>query len=589
MNFLNNIGKFLKNLTIYTIKKIYSFFIYILLTIFILGGIASCSLLYIQSSDNVAKNYDTLLLKDISIPSEDKFINSIQYIDGKSNTFSDLLIALNKVSEDDKIKNILIYSDSFILSPAQIEEVEPIFKKIKEAGKKVYAYSENLDRQNYDVSLLADEIIIPKYSTAQVTLNGYSVNSGYYKNLFDKFGFKMEVIHIGTHKSYGENYYRDSMSQEQKDTITRIYDKRLNDFVEKVSTSRKIDKNTFINKLLNGEYVFLSPEKSRDLSLVDSLKDFDTLKEELNISDNNSIDIQEYIKTIVPQFTSPNKIAVIYLDGDIESTTSYTNPNITSEAFKDKLDEALSYPGVAGLVIRINSGGGSALEAKKIYDMLAKVDIPVYISIGNVAASGGYYIASIGNKIFADKNSITGSIGVVSVLPKLIGTYNKLGINIDGVQKGKYVDILSSNHEMTEEERELYRNSMLEVYNEFKNDVLVKRTNLNQDSLEAIAQGQIWLGTEALKNGLIDQIGGLYDTIDALQKELKLDHNYNIINIYSVQKYDSLLDHLMDYIPLNLSKKQKINFDYVEDKLNFLLRQDGKLMYYSPEIEIYTK
>ena len=142
---------------------------------------------------------------------------------------------------------------------------------------------------------------------------------------------------------------------------------------------------------------------------------------------------------------------------------------------------------------------------------------------------------------------------------------------------------------MTEEERELYRNSMLEVYNEFKNDILVKRTNLNQDSLEAIAQGQIWLGTEALENGLIDQIGGLYDTIDALQKELKLDNNYNIINIYSVQKYDSLLDHLMDYLPLNLSKKQKINFDYVEDKLNFLLRQDGKLMYYSPEIEIYTK
>lgn len=577
---MKHILKLIKNFLLYTLKKVYSFFIYITLTFITLSIIAGVFIASNMNESNTPSKYSNLIISDIDIPQEDKFYNSLDYIEGKKITFSEIYKAINFAINDDNISTVFINLDTTTFSTPQIEEITPLFNKLKEKNKKIVAYGENLDNSSYQIGLLANEIVVPKTENTDIHLGGYSISNMYFKNILDKFGIKFEVIHVGSHKSYGEEYYRENISKEQKETLTRIYDKKLEQYISNISKVRKIDENTVRNKLLNGEYALISPKTARDLSLVDSLEDYSDLSHNLNITDDNSITIQDYISKVSENNNSENKIAVIYLDGDIDSVSStYGNTNITSENFKVKLDKALEINNLKGIVIRINSGGGSALESKKIYDMIMELKVPVYVSIGNIAASGGYYISSAADKIFIENFGLTGSIGVVSMLPKYVGTLNKLNINVNHITRGKYLNISDPSVELTNEDRIAYMNRLEAVYNEFKNDILVKRTGLNPNSLENIAQGKVWLGLEAKELKLVDEIGGLYDTIDSLQNSLQLDNKYSIVDIYSTQEYNNLTDILKSNIGL-LKFKNKINFDFLENKVQFIINQNSKPMFY---------
>ena len=577
---MKHILKLIKNFLLYTLKKVYSFFIYITLTFITLSIIAGVFIASNMNESNTPSKYSNLIISDIDIPQEDKFYNSLDYIEGKKITFSEIYKAINFAINDDNISTVFINLDTTTFSTPQIEEITPLFNKLKEKNKKIVAYGENLDNSSYQIGLLANEIVVPKTENTDIHLGGYSISNMYFKNILDKFGIKFEVIHVGSHKSYGEEYYRENISKEQKETLTRIYDKKLEQYISNISKVRKIDKETVRNKLLNGEYALISPKTARDLSLVDSLENYSDLSHNLNITDDNSITIQDYISKVSENNNSENNIAVIYLDGDIDSVSStYGNTNITSENFKVKLDKALEINNLKGIVIRINSGGGSALESKKIYDMIMELKVPVYVSIGNIAASGGYYISSAADKIFIENFGLTGSIGVVSMLPKYVGTLNKLNINVNHITRGKYLNISDPSVELTNEDRIAYMNRLEAVYNEFKNDILVKRTGLNPNSLENIAQGKVWLGLEAKELKLVDEIGGLYDTIDSLQNSLQLDNKYSIVDIYSTQEYNNLTDILKSNIGL-LKFKNKINFDFLENKVQFIINQNSKPMFY---------
>lgn len=577
---MKHILKLIKNFLLYTLKKVYSFFIYITLTFITLSIIAGVFIASNMNESNTPSKYSNLIISDIDIPQEDKFSNSLDYIEGKKITFSEIYKAINFAINDDNISTVFINIDTTTFSTPQIEEITPLFNKLKEKNKKIVAYGENLDNSSYQIGLLANEIVVPKTENTDIHLGGYSISNMYFKNILDKFGIKFEVIHVGSHKSYGEEYYRENISKEQKETLTRIYDKKLEEYISNISKVRKIDKETVRNKLLNGEYALISPKTARDLSLVDSLENYSDLSHNLNITDDNSITIQDYISKVSENNNSENNIAVIYLDGDIDSVSStYGNTNITSENFKVKLDKALEINNLKGIVIRINSGGGSALESKKIYDMIMELKVPVYVSIGNIAASGGYYISSAADKIFIENFGLTGSIGVVSMLPKYVGTLNKLNINVNHITRGKYLNISDPSVELTNEDRIAYMNRLEAVYNEFKNDILVKRTGLNPNSLENIAQGKVWLGLEAKELKLVDEIGGLYDTIDSLQNSLQLDNKYSIVDIYSTQEYNNLTDILKSNIGL-LKFKNKINFDFLENKVQFIINQNSKPMFY---------
>lgn len=574
------IFKFLKNLFVYTLKKIYSFFVYIFLLFIVFTAIIGGLLV----KEEIHTNNTNILISDVYFPGEDKFSNSIKYIEGKEISFSDIYSSLDLIASDDEVQNIFINLDTTAFSPAQLEELDTVLDKIKKSNKKIYAYGTVINNRNYGIATYANEIIMPDTQNSDIILTGYSNSNKYYKDLFDKYGFKFEVIHVGTHKSFGQNYVRNSISEEEKETLTRILDKRLNNFIEKNSNARKINPETFKDKLLNGEYAYISPEKARDLSLIDHLMFYDKLSEKIELNEENTTPIQVYAEKKVKEInTSSNKIAVIYLDGDIsEYNNNPSIPFISYDNFNYKMEKAEKLDGLKGIVIRINSPGGSAIEAKQIYERIMNSKVPVYISIGDIAASGGYYISSAGDKRFINPSSLTGSIGVVSMIPKYYGTLQKFGINIDGVNKGKYIGLLDPEKELNDEERNVYQRKLQDVYEEFKNDILSNNKKLTPDSLESIAQGKVWLGSEALNLKLVDEFGGLNHTINSLQKDLKLNEDYNIVNIYSEQNYEDVFSLFNRFfIKFKLKNKKIEAINQIEEKLQFILNQKGKAMYYS--------
>lgn len=244
------------------------------------------------------------------------------------------------------------------------------------------------------------------------------------------------------------------------------------------------------------------------------------------------------------------------------------------KSFIRKLNEAKSKNGLKGIVLRINSPGGSALESKKIYEAVSKLNIPVYTSIADVAASGGYYIASASNKIFANKSSLTGSIGVVYMFPKFEEALNKLNINQSTITNGKFTNLYSPSKNLNDEERNKIKSSLLSVYDEFKSDILIKRNKLDNESLEKIAGGRVFRADEALENGLIDGIANLYQTVDILQKDLNLNNNYNLIHIYTKPTYDEMIALLLKRLPLFKT------ISNVNKELNFFIKENNKAMYY---------
>lgn len=446
------------------------------------------------------------------------------------------------------------------------------FKKLKLSGKKIYTYAKNISNQNYLLASISDIIVMPDTLNARVDLEGYYRDNIFYKDILNKYGVKFEVIHIGSHKSFGEEYYSDKLSEESKFDKQRVLDNRLNVFIENISKNRDIDKEKLKNSILSGEYSSISAYDAFDHLLIDELDDYKDFLENIGSNENNTVDIYDIITQ--KHNNSNNEIAIINLEGDIVDSDENIELHISESNFEDKLSKVENNANVKAVIIRINSPGGDAYQAELIHKQIMKFkehhNIPVYISISDVAASGGYYIASAGDKIFANEASITGSIGVVTMIPKFVDTLNKFNIHNDVIQKGKFTGIYEPFYNLTDEDRKHIKGVLEDIYFEFKLRVSTSR-KISDEELEKIAGGRIWLGNEAVKNGLVDGILSLSEVIDMIvNKDLKLDNYY-------VKEYNSDLDYIS-----KLSKfKNYIAVPDAYKKLQFFSKISGKPMYYN--------
>ena len=386
-----------------------------------------------------------------------------------------------------------------------------------------------LDNNSLLISSYTNEIIMPPAASTAVNITGYNKDIPYFKGLTEKLGIDVNVIHVGDFKTYGENYTRSEMSEENRSDLKRILDKSYSFFLEDLSKNRSIEINSLNSTILSGELMGESSESLKKYNLISTLNYWENFKKEKNLE--NITNIEEYIPSFKSTISN-NKIAIIYADGEINYTSSKnpTASTITPDKFISALEKAEKDDNVKGIVIRVNSPGGSALASDIICNAIKNVEKPIYVSIGNVAASGGYYISTAAKKIFADKNSITGSIGVVSLIPNVKELTNKIGINMNDISYGKYSDLYSLTAPMTPERQEKIYNSNLKVYKEFLNKVAYGR-NLPLEEVEKIAQGKVWLGDEAIKIGLIDSIGGINATIKSLATDLKINDNYSVTEI----------------------------------------------------------
>ncbi|WP_418966032.1 signal peptide peptidase SppA [Cetobacterium sp.] len=466
---------------------------------------------------------------DLSKEYNETLVQSPFNFNSKNINFYQLLnnIAISK--NDSNVEGLIIFLDDNSLSRTQISELGEVLNEFKTSHKPIYSYSAMLDNNSLLLSSYSNEVIMPPAASTAVNITGYNKDIPYFKNLTEKLGIDVTVVHVGDFKTYGENYTRDQMSEENRADLKRVLDKSYSFFVDDLAKNLSLDQNTLNSLVLSGDLMGESSSTLKNNKLISSLKYWEDFKKEREIE--NITEIENYTPSI-KESVSNQKIAIIYADGEISYTASKnpTSSVITPDKFISALDKASKDDSIKGIVIRVNSPGGSALASDVICNSIKNVEKPVYVSIGSVAASGGYYISTAAKKIFADKNSITGSIGVVSLIPNFKELTDKVGVNVNDISLGKFSDLYSLTAPMTPERREKIYSSNLKVYNEFLNKVAYGR-NLPLKDVENIAQGKIWLGEEAINNGLIDSIGGINKTIKTLATDLSINDNYSVVEI----------------------------------------------------------
>jgi signal peptide peptidase sppA, 67K type len=581
---------FLKKFLIFSLKEIYSFFLKMSLFIFVIFIIGISAIAIFSSKDKnekMKKSYEYILF-NVSDVTEDKIVGS-NFLSDEKLSYMDILNSLDDIKNNNQVKGVVIALDTINLSSAKIEELIKKFEELKANNKKIYAFGAYVTNANYKLASVADEVVMVPSASASLDLTGYHYSDLYYKGLFDKIGVNMEVVRIGNYKSYGEEYIGNDMTPELRSELTRILENRYNKFITDVAKNRKVDKNALNNDIVNGNITNLTPFSARDKGLVDKLEQFSTFTERLNIREDNIADITDYYQKRVQYEKTGNSrngtIAVIYAEGSIlYDANGVTEGTITPDNILQKIEKATQTKNLKGIVLRVNSGGGSALASEVIYQELSKLKIPVYVSMADTAASGGYYISTAGKKVFANSATITGSIGVVSMLPKLYNAQDKYGVRSNSISKGRYSDINDSFAPLSEESRAKISQSMEETYKEFKSRVS-KNRKIDENTLENYAQGKIWLGDEAKDIKLVDGIASLDEVIKIMAKDLNLRKNYAVENIYLEEDFSQKLKSLSNMITakFNLSAQLEKSIPQAKKAFNeydFAMQNQNKPLYY---------
>lgn len=559
MKFLKVIKNFLLKVLLFVIKELFSFIIKFFLVLIVIATILGGVLKYSsKESESVVKNGSYVEI-DLGKEYPERLENLPKFLlDGESNFYS-LLTKLDGINRDEKIDGVLLKVDNLSLDRAQIEELGSRLDRLRESGKRVVVYGVEMNNRNYSLALHGSEIYMPGTMSANVNITGYYSQLAYYKGLADRLGVKFNVIHVGDYKSYGENFTKNTMSKEYRENIVRLNDKIYSNFINKISDRRKVNRELIDSKVLAGDFVFSEPYQMKKFNLIDEFAYEEEIKRA--IGEDKIVALSNYQENTQ---ISKDKIAIIYAEGTI--VLNGEKGGIGSSVFParifNELEKAKKDSSIKGIVLRINSPGGSALASNLISNRLKEIskEKPVYISIGGMAASGGYYIAANGNKIFAEKESITGSIGVVSLIPNFNEMMKKIDVNVESVKKGEYSDLFSLTKNFTAEDEEKIYGSSVKVYNEFL-DVVAQGRGLDRNYVHTIAQGKVWLGEEGKELGLVDEIGGLEDTISSLAKELNLQ-NYSCVEIVESESINSVIK---GYIPFKTFFKEISSISYEKE------------------------
>jgi protease-4 len=460
---------------------------------------------------------------------------------------NDILASIKKGKNDDNIKGIFLDESYMMQGQATTEEIRNALIDFKKSGKFVVAYSEIYTQGFYYLASVADKVYMnPK---GIIEFKGFSSEVTFLKGAMDKLGIEAQIIKVGTYKSAVEPFFLTKMSDANREQVTSYLGSMYNHFLTGISASRHINKDSLFNYANNG--TIQEPEDALKYKLVDGLKYKDEIisdlkrRTDIGEKDNlHSVELGEYVKSEAKEdddkddekkTSSKNRIAVIYASGEINGGDGDDN-SIGSEKISKAIRKARTDDKVKAVVLRVNSPGGSSLASDIIWRevMLTKKVKPIIVSMGDVAASGGYYIACAADSIYAEPNTITGSIGIFAVLPNMQKFFNdKLGITFDGVKTGKYADLGDVSRPLTPEERAILQKSVNRGYDTFTKAVAEGRKK-SQAYINSIGQGRVWTGEQALKIGLVDKLGNINDAVASAAKKANLKE-YQLVN-YPEQK-----------------------------------------------------
>lgn len=436
----------------------------------------------------------------------------------------DVLANIEKAKKNEDIKGIYLKGGTLVGGMASIKEIRDALVDFKKSGKFVIAYADTYMQSNYYLASVADKILINP--EGMLELKGLSGELMFFKNTLDKLGIEMQVVKVGTFKSAVEPYINTKMSDANREQVTVYMNSIWKTMISEISGSRKISIDS-LNRFADEMMLFQPTAKSKQYALVDSLVYADEVDSILKnfTPDYKIVKNAAMTKLLDDSKFEKSKVAVIYAVGGIDDGD---NSAIVSDKLVETINKAAKDDAIKSVVLRVSSPGGSAYGSEQIWRALTKLKEkkPLVVSMGNYAASGGYYISCMADVIVAQPNTITGSIGIFGLIPNIEGLNNKLGLTYDGVKTNKLGDAVSINRPFRPEEREL-----MQAYVNRGYELFVKRCadgrKKTTDQIKAIAEGRVWTGADALKIGLVDKIGGLDEAIKIAAKKAKLTA-YNV-------------------------------------------------------------
>lgn len=527
MRFLGNVLAVIVGLLIFSIL---SFF-------FLAGLIAVIS----SSEEEIKIKENTVLVMNLErrvlverSSEDDPDFSSLSFFGGVPTVgLTSLKNAIRTAKENGDIKGIFLKGGTLIGGQAGIKELRDELKSFKESGKFIVSYGEIYTENGYYLSSVSDEIYINP--SGLIEFNGLASETLFFKGLFEKLEIEPQVFRVGDFKSAVEPFLLDKMSDENR-LQTQSFLDDLNDFyLREIAESRGMDFETVSD--INANMLVRKLKDATELNIVDGLwyedQVIDLMKQKLGLKKEdkiNTINVSRTNKAIKSKKKySGNRIAVIVAEGEIMGGDA--DGIVSSDKFKEEIKKAKNNKNVKAIVLRVNSPGGSALASEVIWRELeeARKEKPVIASMGEIATSGGYYIAAASDSIVAQPNTITGSIGIFALWFNAQGLLNnKLGITTDVVKTGQLSDFLSPTRKVTEMERSIFQGQVEEGYDIFLDRVAEGR-DMTKEEVMKVASGRVWTGNQALENGLVDVLGGLDDAIKIAAEKAGISDDYRVV------------------------------------------------------------
>ncbi len=481
---------------------------------------------------------------------------------------AEILSTLKQASSDDRVKGLYLELDpSFMAGYSTIKEIHAALTSFHDSGKFIVAYSTMMAEGGYYLASTADEVHLNP--SGGLIFNGLYADVWFYKEALDKLGVEFQVFKHGTFKSAVEPYLLNEMSAPNRLQVERYVNSLFDTYLEDVAKSRKIEKEKL--RAISDGMLVRSVQDAKSMGMVDALsyedEVFASLRKRLQLDEEAELPfltMGEYLgANPVKKNIGKDKIAVLYANGTIQESGKGDDV-LSSDQMLEALREIRKDNKIKALVLRINSPGGSALASDLIYRelLLVKEKMPIIVSMGDVAASGGYYIAAMADTIVAHPNTITGSIGVFGLIPNMKGLLNdKMGIYSDGVKTGQFSDLGRVDREMTPAEREIIQTYIEETYSAFTG-IVSRHRHIALTAMDTIAEGRVWTGADAKNIGLVDVLGGVNLAMELAIERTGMEE-YRVVNY---PKKESPFDFLLSAKKASITEelmKEELGAEYV--------------------------
>ena len=462
-----------------------------------------------------------------------------------------LIDAIRFAADDDKVKALVLRGGGSQAGWAKAQEIRWAIQGFKKSGKPVWAFLESAAREDYYIASLADKVVIQPESF--LDLKGLRMEVMFYKGTLEKLGVEVDVIRTGKYKSAGEPFSRKEISPEWRGVLDETLDEFYDQLLTGISEGRGRDAKHWEAVLDEGPF---TSEEARRHGLIDDVlyQDafLDQLNEAVSVDDLSRLQVANYAQRALPRQRSGKKIAVMHAIGPITSSSPWPDPFgpgspiLDARRFIPALDKLGKDESIAGVVLRIDSPGGEAIASEQMLRavrQLAKKK-PLVVSMSTLAASGGYYIASVPDvPIVAYPGTYTGSIGVFTLMFNLHDLYEKLGVTKEILTRGRFAAIDSDYKSMSPAEREKIRKYVDSIYDTFVARVSEGR-DLDVESVQELAQGRVWIGAQALDNGLVDELGGYREAIAQVKRAAEIDED-SPVQIISYPLRQSMFESLL--------------------------------------------